>query len=66
MANGTFPEARILKNSLKYRLMFQQSIPRLLPDSDIATHHWPFILIDEQTGQFLSKVVINKIQNIYL
>jgi hypothetical protein len=59
----TFREARILKNSSKYRLMFQQSIPRLFPDSDIATYHWPFILIDEQTGQFWSKVVINLIQN---
>jgi hypothetical protein len=38
--------------------MFQQSIPRLLPDSDIATYHWPFILIDDQTGQFWSKAVI--------
>ncbi len=37
--------------------MFQQSIPRLLPDSDIATYHWPFILIDDQTGQFWSKAV---------
>ncbi len=39
--------------------MFQQSIPRLLPDSDIVTYHWPFILIDDQTGQFWSKVVFN-------
>jgi hypothetical protein len=39
--------------------MFQQSIPRLLPDSDIATYHWPFILIDDQTDQFWSKAVIN-------
>ncbi len=37
--------------------MFQQSIPRLLPDSDVATYHWPFILIDDQTGQFWSKAV---------
>jgi hypothetical protein len=37
--------------------MFQQSIPRFFPDSDIATYHWPFILIDDQTGQFRSKAV---------
>jgi hypothetical protein len=38
--------------------MFQQSIPRLLLDFDIATYKGQFILIDDQTGQFLSKAVI--------
>ncbi len=35
--------------------MFQQSIPRLLPDSDIATYHWPFILIEHRLWPILIK-----------
>jgi hypothetical protein len=41
--------------------MFQQSIPRLLSDSDIATYKGQFILIDKKVAQFYQRLytVIN-------
>jgi hypothetical protein len=35
--------------------MFQQSIPRLFPNSDIATYHWPFILIEHRLWPILDR-----------
>jgi hypothetical protein len=40
---------------LKYRLMFQQLIPRLLPDSDIATYGGQFILIEHRLWPILDR-----------
>jgi hypothetical protein len=48
---------RILKNSLKYRLMFQESIKRLFSDSDIATYQRPIYINRWKKGEFWLKVV---------
>ncbi len=42
--------------------MFQQSIPRLLTDSEIATYHWPFILIEHRLWPILVKCCISRLR----
>jgi hypothetical protein len=45
--------------------MFQQSIPRLLPDSDIATYGGQFILIEHRLWPILDRGCIVRVTNFH-